>query len=201
MTMLERIEEAGIVAAIRADSSEKLIDVAKALEAGGAQFIEVTMNTPNALKGIEALANTMGDRVGVGVGTVLDPETCRMAILAGAEYIVTPTLNLQVIAMAKRYSKPIFPGAFTPTEIVAAWEAGADIVKIFPADSVGPGYLKAIHGPLPHIKLMPVGGVSIENCGEFIKAGAAAITAASCIAPKKDIAAGNWNVITGLRGR
>ncbi len=198
MTMLERIEEAGIVAAIRADSSEKLIDVAKALEAGGAQFIEVTMNTPNALKGIEALANTMGDRVGVGVGTVLDPETCRMAILAGAEYIVTPTLNLQVIAMAKRYSKPIFPGAFTPTEIVAAWEAGADIVKIFPADSVGPGYLKAIHGPLPHIKLMPVGGVSIENCGEFIKAGAAAITAASCIAPKKDIAAGNWNVITGL---
>jgi 2-dehydro-3-deoxyphosphogluconate aldolase/(4S)-4-hydroxy-2-oxoglutarate aldolase len=198
MTMLERIEEAGIVAAIRADSSEKLIDVAKALEAGGAQFIEVTMNTPNALKGIEALANTMGDRIGVGVGTVLDPETCRMAILAGAEYIVTPTLNLQVIAMAKRYSKPIFPGAFTPTEIVAAWEAGADIVKIFPADSVGPGYLKAIHGPLPHIKLMPVGGVSIENCGDFIKAGAAAITAASCIAPKKDIAAGNWNVITGL---
>jgi 2-dehydro-3-deoxyphosphogluconate aldolase/(4S)-4-hydroxy-2-oxoglutarate aldolase len=198
MTMLEKIEAAGVVAAIRADSSEKLLDVAKALEAGGAQFIEVTMNTPNALKGIELLANTMGDRVGVGVGTVLDPETCRMAILAGAEYIVTPTLNLQVIAMAKRYSKPIFPGAFTPTEIVTAWEAGADIVKIFPADSVGPGYLKAIHGPLPHIKLMPVGGVSVENCGEFIKAGAAAVTAASCIAPKKDIAAGNWNVITGL---
>ncbi len=201
MTMLEKIEAAGVVAAIRADSSEKLLDVAKALEAGGAQFIEVTMNTPNALKGIELLANTMGDRVGVGVGTVLDPETCRMAILAGAEYIVTPTLNLQVIAMAKRYSKPIFPGAFTPTEIVTAWEAGADIVKIFPADSVGPGYLKAIHGPLPHIKLMPVGGVSVENCGEFIKAGAAAVTAASCIAPKKDIAAGNWDVITGLAAR
>ncbi len=201
MTMLEKIEAAGVVAAIRADSSEKLLDVAKALEAGGAQFIEVTMNTPNALKGIELLSNTMGDRVGVGVGTVLDPETCRMAILAGAEYIVTPTLNLHVIAMAKRYSKPIFPGAFTPTEIVTAWEAGADIVKIFPADSVGPGYLKAIHGPLPHIKLMPVGGVSVENCGEFIKAGAAAVTAASCIAPKKDIAAGNWDVITGLAAR
>ena len=99
--------------------------------------------------------------------------------------------------MAKRYGKPIFPGAFTPTEILTAWEAGADIVKIFPADSVGPNYLKAIHAPLPQIKLMPVGGVNIENCGEFIKAGAAAITAASCIAPKKDIAAGNWDAITG----
>lgn len=198
MTMLERIEEAGIVAAIRADSSEKLIEVAKALEAGGAQLIEVTMNTPNALKIIEILADRMGDRIGVGVGTVLDPETCRAAILAGAEYIVTPTLNLRVIEMAKRYAKPICPGAFTPTEILTAWEAGADIVKVFPADAVGPGYLKAIHGPLPQIKLMPVGGVSIENCGEFIKAGAVAVTAASCIAPKKDIAAGNWDNITSL---
>lgn len=198
MSMLERIEQAGIVAAIRADNSERLIEVATALEAGGAQFIEVTMNTPNALKIIEILADRMGDRIGVGVGTVLDPETCRAAILAGAEYVVTPTLNLRVIEMAKRYSKLIFPGAFTPTEIVTAWEHGADIVKIFPADSVGPGYLKALHGPLPQIKLMPVGGVSIENCGEFIKAGAAAVTAASCIAPKKDIAEGNWDKITGL---
>ncbi len=197
MTLLERIEESGVVAAIRADNSERLIDVAKALEAGGAKFIEVTMNTPNALKLIETLADTMGDRIGVGVGTVLDPETARAAILAGAEYMVTPTLNLRVIEIAKRYSKLIFPGAFTPTEILTAWEAGADVVKIFPADAVGPGYLKAIHGPLPQIKLMPVGGVSVENCGEFIKAGAVAVTAASCIAPKKDIAAGNWDAITG----
>lgn len=198
MTMLEHIEEAGIVAAIRADSSEKLIEVAQALEAGGAQFIEVTMNTPNALRVIEALADRMGDRIGVGAGTVLDTETARAAILAGAQYIVSPTLNLRVIEMAKRYSKLVFPGAFTPTEILAAWEAGADMVKVFPASAVGPGYIRDIHGPLPQIRLMPVGGVSVENCGEFIKAGAAAVTAASCIAPKKDIAAGNWETITNL---
>jgi len=196
--MLERIEECGVVAAIRADSSESLIDVAKALEAGGAKFIEVTMSTPNALKVIEALANTMGDRIGVGVGTVLDPETARAAILAGAEYIVTPTLRLSVIEMAKRYSKLVFPGAFTPTEILTAWEAGADMVKVFPADRLGPSYMKDLHGPLPQIKLMPTGGVTIENCGDYIKNGAAAVTAATCIAPKKAIAEGNWDRITEL---
>ncbi|MBN1293355.1 MAG: bifunctional 4-hydroxy-2-oxoglutarate aldolase/2-dehydro-3-deoxy-phosphogluconate aldolase [Candidatus Latescibacteria bacterium] len=198
MSMLEKVEACGVVAAIRADSSESLIEVAKALEAGGAKFIEVTMSTPNALKVIEALADTMGDRVGVGVGTVLDPETARAAILAGAEYIVSPTLRLSVIEMAKRYSKMVFPGAFTPTEILTAWEAGADMVKVFPAGRLGPEYMKDIHGPLPQIKLMPTGGVSIENCGEFIKKGASAVTAASCIAPKKDIAAGNWDSITRL---
>ena len=201
MTMLERIESCGVVAAIRADSSERLIDVAKALEAGGAKLIEVTMSTPNALKIIEALADTMGDRVGIGVGTVLDPETARAAILAGAEYIVAPTLRLSVIEMAKRYSKLSFPGAFTPTEILTAWEAGADMVKVFPAGRLGPTYMKDIHGPLPQIKLMPTGGVSIENCGKFIKNGAAAVTAASCIAPRKDIAEGNWDTITELAGR
>ena len=175
--------------------------MAKALEAGGAKFIEVTMSTPNALKVIEALAETMGDRVGIGVGTVLDPETARAAILAGAEYIVAPTLRLSVIEMAKRYSKLSFPGALTPTEILTAWEAGADMVKVFPAGRVGPTYIKDIHGPLPQIKLMPTGGVSIENCGEFIKNGAAAVTAASCIAPRKDIAEGNWDTITGLARR
>ena len=198
MSMLERIEECGVVAAIRADSSESLIDVAKALEAGGAKFIEVTMSTPNALKVIEALANTMGDRIGVGVGTVLDPETARAAILAGAEYIVTPTLRLSVIEMAKRYSKLVFPGAFSPTEILTAWEAGADMVKVFPADRLGPSYMKDLHGPLPQIKLMPTGGVTIENCGDYIKNGAAAVTAATCIAPKKAIAEGNWDRITEL---
>ena len=186
------------MAAIRADSSERLIDVAKALEAGGAKFIEVTMSTPNALKVIETLADTMGDRIGVGVGTVLDPETARAAILAGAEYIVAPTLNLKVIEMANRYSKLSFPGAFSPTEILTAWEAGADMVKVFPAARLGPKYLKDIHGPLPQIKLMPTGGISIENCGEYIKNGALAVTAATCIAPKKDIAEGNWDSITSI---
>ena len=196
--MLERIEECGVVAAIRADSSESLIDVAKALEAGGAKFIEVTMSTPNALKVIEALADTMGDRIGIGVGTVLDPETARAAILAGAEYIVAPTLRLSVIEMAKRYSKLVFPGAFSPTEILTAWETGADMIKVFPAGRLGPSYLKDLHGPLPQIKLMPTGGISIENCGDYIKNGAAAVTAATCIAPKKAIAEGNWDKITEL---
>ncbi|MFC1608138.1 bifunctional 4-hydroxy-2-oxoglutarate aldolase/2-dehydro-3-deoxy-phosphogluconate aldolase [Candidatus Latescibacterota bacterium] len=198
MNMLERIEECGVVAAIRADSSERLIDVAKALEAGGCKFIEVTMSTPNALKVIEALADTMGDRIGVGVGTVLDPETARAAILAGAEYIVAPTLRLSVIEMAKRYSKLAFPGAFTPSEILTAWEAGADMVKVFPAARLGAKYTKDIHGPLPQIKIMPTGGIDIDNCGEYIKNGASAITAASCIAPRKDIADGNWDKISSL---
>ena len=184
MTMLEKLVSCGVVAAIRADSSERLIDVAKALEAGGAKFIEVTMSTPNALKVIEVLADTMGDRVGIGVGTVLDPETARAAILAGAEYIVAPSLRISVIEMAKRYSKLVFPGAFTPTEILTAWEAGADMVKVFPAGRLG-----------------PTGGVSIENCGEFIKNGASAVTAATCIAPRKDIAEGNWDSITELAAR
>jgi len=201
MTLLEKIEACGVIAAIRADSSERLIEVAKALEAGGAKFIEVTMSTPNALKVIEALADSIGDHIGVGAGTVLDPETARAAILAGAEYIVSPTFNPKVIEVAKRYSKLAVPGAFSPTEILAAWEAGADVIKVFPINVLGPGYIKDIHGPLPHIKLMAVGGVTVENCGDYIRNGAVAVTAASSIAPRKDIAEGNWETITDLARR
>ena len=138
----------------------------------------------------------MADVAVIGVGTVLDPETARAAILAGAEYIVAPTVNLDVIRMAKRYGKVACPGAFTPTEILTAWDAGADLVKVFPASVGGPAYFKAIKGPLPQIRLMPTGGVSIETAAAFIQAGASAVAAGGKLVDKQAIADGNWDVIT-----
>ena len=132
----------------------------------------------------------------MGAGTVLDPETARAVILAGAEYIVAPTLNPDTIALCNRYSKVVVPGAFTPTEILTAWECGADIVKVFPATAVGPKYLKDIKGPLPQIRLSPTGGVSLDNAGEFIKCGASCIAVGGNLAPKKAIADKDWNTIT-----
>jgi len=199
--IIREIETTGLVAIIRASGSDELVEVVNALRAGGVTCIEVTMTTPNALEVIRAARKTVGDSAAIGVGTVLDSETARAAILAGAQFVVAPITDLSTIEICNRYSVPVMPGAFTPTEIVRAWQAGADFVKVFPTSTVGAEYIKDIRGPLPHIKLMPVGGVSVENCGEFIKAGAAAVTAASCIAPKKDIAAGNWDVITGLAAR
>ena len=195
MTNLEHIIEGGVVAALRAPSSEKLIKVCEALFEGGLKSIEVTMTTPNALKVIEEAADKMGDKVLIGVGTVLDPETARSAILAGAEYIVAPTLNLKVIEMAKRYSKLSFPGALTPTEILTAWEAGADIVKVFPAAPMGPRYVKDILGPLPHILLMPTGGITVENCGEYIEKGACCVTAAGDLLPKQALEDNRFDII------
>ena len=195
MTNLEHIIEGGVVAALRAPSSEKLIRVCEALIEGGLKSIEVTMSTPNALKVIEEAADKMGDKVLIGVGTVLDPETARAAILAGAEYIVAPTLNLKVIEMAKRYSKLTFPGALTPTEILTAWEAGADIIKVFPAAPMGPRYVKDVHGPLPHILLMPTGGITVENCGEYIEKGACCVTVGSDLLPKQALAENRFDII------
>ena len=196
MTKLEHIIEGGVVAALRAPSSEKLIRVCDALMEGGLKSIEVTMTTPDALKIIEEAVDKIGDKVLIGVGTVLDPETARAAILAGAEYIVAPTVNLKVIEMAKRYSKLVFPGALTPTEILTAWEAGADIIKVFPAAPMGPRYVKDIHGPLPHILLMPTGGITVENCGEYIEKGACCVTAGSDLVPQKALAENRYDLIT-----
>src|SRR5580692_6736418 len=152
---LQRVLDSGIVAILRAPSSEHLTNVAHALFEGGIDVIEVTFTVPDALQILAAVKKELGSRVLLGAGTVLDPETARAALLAGAEFIVAPAVNLDVIRLCKRYDKPVMPGAFTPTEILTAWEHGADIVKVFPSDSVGPGYIRALKGPFPQIRLMP----------------------------------------------
>ena len=172
---IDRIEQSGIIAIVRFDRSEELVRVARAVSEGGVNVIEFTMTIPSALRTIEEAAQELGDQVLIGAGTVLDPETARAAILAGAEFIVAPTLNRQVIELCHRYDKVVIPGAYTPTEILSAWEWGADFVKVFPAEIGGPAYFKAVRAPLPQVKLIPVGGVSLDNTAEFIRAGAAAI--------------------------
>src|SRR5437660_1084706 len=156
---LRRVLECGIVAVVRSPDSQQLVEVVRALADGGVTVAEITMTVPGALDVVKQVRAALGDRVLLGAGTILDTETARSAILAGAEYIVAPTLNLDVIKLCQRYDKLVMPGAFSPTEVLTAWEAGADIVKVFPADVVGPAYFKALRGPLPQIRLMPTGGV------------------------------------------
>ncbi|RMF87087.1 MAG: bifunctional 4-hydroxy-2-oxoglutarate aldolase/2-dehydro-3-deoxy-phosphogluconate aldolase [Planctomycetota bacterium] len=184
---LDRILECGIVAVMRAPSGEMLADVAEALHAGGVTAMEVTFTVPAAHRVLEEVAARLGDKIVLGAGTVLDSETCRTAILSGAEFIVAPTVNLDVIAMCKRYSKPVMPGAFTPTEVLTAWEAGADVVKIFPSDVVGAKYLKVLKGPLPQVRMMPTGGVNLDTAASFLEAGACALGVGSALVEKKAV--------------
>jgi len=170
------IRQVGLVPIVRAPSPEDAFRAAEAIIEGNIGIAEITMTVPNAIRVMEEVAEKFGDKVLLGAGTILDPETCRAALLAGAEFIVTPSLNLQVIELAHRYSKACMPGALTPTEIVTAWQAGADLVKVFPCGPVGgPKYIKALKGPFPQIELVPTGGVNLETTPEFIKAGAAAV--------------------------
>jgi len=196
--LVREIEASGVIAIVRFDRSEDLVQVARAVRAGGVRAIEFTMTTPNALDIIEQSAREFGQDVLLGAGTVLDPETARAAILAGAQFIVAPTLNPQVIETCRRYSKAVIPGAFTPTEILTAWECGADFVKVFPAEFGGPEYLKAVLAPLPQVKLIPVGGVSLENTGAFIKAGASAVAVGGNLVKKSAIAAKRFDDLTEL---
>src|SRR5438477_12684119 len=157
-SQLRHVLDCGIVAVVRSPDSQQLVEVARALADGGVTVVEITLSVPNALDVLRQVRQALGDRLLLGAGTVLDAETARAVLLAGAEYIVAPTLNLDVIRLCQRYDKLVMPGAFTPTEILAAWEAGADIVKVFPAEIVGPAFFKAMRGPLPQIRLMPTGG-------------------------------------------
>lgn len=184
---LSRILECGIVAVMRAPTGEILADVAEALHAGGVLALEVTFTVPAAHRVLEEVARRLGDRVVLGAGTVLDTETARVALLSGARFIVSPTVNLDVIAMCRRYSCPVMPGAFTPTEVLQAWQAGADVVKVFPADVVGPQHLKAIRGPLPQIRLMPTGGVNLKTAASFLEAGACALGVGGALVDKQAI--------------
>lgn len=198
---LRRVLDCGIVAVVRFGAPEPLVDVVRALAAGGVTVAEVTLTVPNALDVIREAKKQLGDRVLLGAGTVLDPETARAALLAGAEFLVSPNLNLDVIRTCRRYDKLVMPGAFTPTEIVTAWEAGADVVKVFPADVVGPPFFRALKGPLPQVKLMPTGGVDLTTAGEFLKAGAVCLGVGSQLVDPKLVAAGEFARITELAAR
>ncbi len=195
---LQRIMESGIVAVVRADSSEALVQVVEALAAGGVTAAEITFTVPDAIDALKNVRKALGDRVVLGAGTVLDPETCRAALLAGAEFIVAPVVNLDVIRLCRRYDKAVMPGAFTPTEVLSAWEAGADVVKVFPADVGGPGYLKALRGPLPQVRLMPTGGVDLKTAADFLKAGACCLGVGSSLVDPKLIASKNFDQIQAL---
>ena len=192
----ERIEATGVIAIVRLDDYEAVVDLVGALIAGGIDVVEFTYTNPRAGAAVEVVKAAHGDSVLAGAGTVLDPETCRAAILHGADFIVTPTVNADTIRLCQRYAIPAVIGAFTPTEILTAWEAGATFVKVFPASAVGPRYLKDVSGPLPQVKLIPTGGVSAENAGDFIRAGARAVALGSNLVDEKSVANRDWATIT-----
>lgn len=194
----EWIERTALIAIVRLDSAAELVQAAKAIAAGGVSVIEFTLTTPGALRTIEESSKALGSEVLIGAGTVLDAESARAAILAGAEFVVAPTLNVDVLEICHRYDKVVIPGAYTPTEILTAWEHGADFVKLFPAEVGGPAYLKAVRAPLPQVKLIPVGGVSLETAAAFIRAGAAALGVGSNLVDKKAVAEGRFAQLTSV---
>lgn len=188
--------ESGVVAIVRLDDYTAVNEIVGALVAGGVDAVEFTYTNPAAGEAIAIARRAFPDVVAVGAGTVLDPETARTAILLGAQFIVTPTFNPATVELCTRYSIPSVIGAFTPTEILNAWQAGATYVKVFPASSVGPRYLKDVLGPLPHVRLIPTGGVTVENAGEFIRAGARGVAAGSNLVDGKVVAGRDWETIT-----
>jgi len=195
--VFNRMISEGLIPVIRVSSAQEAIDVSDAMKEGGVTSIEITMTVQGAIDVIKDLTQKYKDEIIVGAGTVLDPETGRAALLAGAQFIVSPTLNLDLIHLAHRYSAVVIPGTMTPTEILAAWNAGADMVKVFPAAQLGgPEYLKAIRGPLPQILLVPTGGVNLQNAGAFIKAGAVALGVGGELVDKKALQEKKFHVIT-----
>jgi len=198
---LRQVLECGIVAVIRSADSRRLVEVARALADGGISVVEITMSVPNALEVLGSVRSALGERVLLGAGTVLDPETACAVLLAGAEFIVAPTVNPDVIRLCRRYDRLVMPGAFTPTEILSAWEAGADIVKVFPAEIVGPAFFRAMRGPLPQIRMMPTGGVDLATAAEFLKAGACCLGVGSQLIEAKAVADGNFDRIRELAAR
>lgn len=194
--IMRHMREVALVPVLRASSAEEAIKIADAIVAGGVNILEVTMTVPGAIRVIEQLANHHGDTLLLGAGTVLDSETARSCLLAGAQFIVSPALDLRTIELCRRYGVPIMPGALTPTEIVAAWQAGADVVKVFPCSALGGAkYLKALQGPLPQIQLVPTGGVSLSTAEEFLAAGAFALGVGGDLVDAKAAREGRVEVI------
>jgi 2-dehydro-3-deoxyphosphogluconate aldolase / (4S)-4-hydroxy-2-oxoglutarate aldolase len=186
----------GIVAVVRAQKADQVIPLSEALIAGGVIAIEITMTTPNAIEAIRDTKKKLGDRAVIGVGTVLNEKVCRDAIEAGAEFVVTPICRTEFVSIARAANRPIMLGAYTPTEAQTAYEAGADFIKIFPADTLGPGYIKALRAPLPHLKIVPTGGVDVHNVADFLKAGCAALGVGGSLVPAKILQEGDWAGLT-----
>lgn len=194
--ILARIHEIAVIPIVRTANGDTASKSVQAVCEGGIECVEITMTVHHALRALEAVADRYGDRLLLGAGTVLDPETARACMLAGAQFIVTPSLSLKTIEMARRYSTPVFPGALTPTEVLAAWEAGADGIKVFPCSAVGGAkYIKALKAPFPHIDLIPTGGVNLETIGGFLSAGSFAVGVGSELIDGKSIAEGNYKII------
>jgi 2-dehydro-3-deoxyphosphogluconate aldolase/(4S)-4-hydroxy-2-oxoglutarate aldolase len=194
--ILAFITGVGIVPVIRTVSAESAVLAVEAIYKGGIRAAEITMTVPGAVSALEKVADRFGDNMMLGAGTVLDPETARICMLAGAQFFVTPALRLSTIEMAKRYSKVICPGALTPTEVLTAWEAGADVVKVFPCGNVGGArYIKALKGPFPQIEMIPTGGVNLETAGDFLKAGACAVAVGGELVDAKTIQEGRYDLI------
>ena len=194
--VLKACREIGLVPVLRAESEEQALGLASAIAAGGVTVLEVTMTVPGAIRVMGRLAKERPDIL-IGAGTVLDPETARMCILEGAQFVVSPALNTKTIEMCHRYGVAVLPGALTPTEIVTAWEAGADVVKVFPASALGGAkYLKSVKAPLPQIEMIPTGGVSLATAAEFLEAGAFALGVGADLVDTKAIAKGTPETIT-----
>jgi len=191
----------GVVAILRADSPAHMMNVVAALKEGGIRAIEVTMTTPNAIGILKEVLQTQGQDIVMGVGTVTNVERCHAALEGGAEFIVTPVMKPDVIQLCRQHRRPIICGAYTPTEIHAAWEAGADFIKLFPADHGGPAYIKAVKAPLPEIEFIPTGGIDVNNAADFIKVGCAGIGAGSTLVSKKAIEEQDWNGLRTLAER
>jgi 2-dehydro-3-deoxyphosphogluconate aldolase/(4S)-4-hydroxy-2-oxoglutarate aldolase len=200
--MMAFLTDAGLVPVVRCSTAEAAVKVVSALYDGGIRAAEITMTVPGAVKALEKVADQFGDKLLLGAGTVLDPESARICMLAGAEFFVTPSLRVSTIEMAQRYSKPIFPGGLTPTEVLTAWEAGADAVKIFPAGNVGGAkYIKALKGPFPQIEMIPTGGVNLETIGDFLKAGSCACGVGGELVDAKAVKEGKFDLIAERAGQ
>ena len=194
--ILTRIRQTGIIPIIRTTNAETALKAIEALREGGLDCAEITMTVENAIRALEAVADRYGDSFLLGAGTVLDPETARSCMLAGAQFFVAPSLNIRTIEMTRRYSKPMFPGALTPTEVLTAWEAGASAIKVFPCSAVGgASYIRALKAPFPQIELIPTGGVNLDTIGDFLRAGCLAVGVGSELIDSKAIAAGNYDLI------
>jgi 2-dehydro-3-deoxyphosphogluconate aldolase/(4S)-4-hydroxy-2-oxoglutarate aldolase len=194
--IIARLTNPGIIAVIRAQNAELVPAVCKALLDGGVNALEITMTTPNAIAAIRDTCARFGDHAVVGVGTVLDADTCRAALDAGAQFVVTPVLRPELVPIAHAADRPIMLGAYSPTEAQLAHEAGADFIKIFPADGLGPAYMKALRAPLPHLRLVPTGGVDVKNVGDFLKAGCAALGVGSLLVSAKILENEDWPELT-----
>ena len=194
--IITRLLDPGIVAVIRVDSAAALLPICESLLAGGVTALEITMTSPDALATIATAARHFGDAALMGVGTVLDTETCRAAILAGAQFVVTPVCRPEIVQMSGRYGKPVACGAYTPTEALTAHEAGADFIKLFPADQLGPKYIQNLLAPLPMLRIIPTGGVTVETAGDFLRAGCAALGVGSSLIAKEFVAKEDWAGLT-----